>query len=67
MLKHMLYIFSPLACFIWPYFFRRMADTPMKPVVSVGAKSPISSMLDSDMSYSFSVSEERPRMEMLPL
>jgi hypothetical protein len=39
----------------------------MKPVVSVGAKSPISSMLDSDMSYSFSVSEERPRMETLPL
>lgn len=58
---------SPAAVFIWPYFFRRIADTVMKPVVSAGEKSPISSMLDSDMSYSFSVSDERPRTDTQPL
>ncbi len=39
----------------------------MKPVVSAGSKAPISSMEDSEASYSFSVSEERPRTYMLPL
>lgn len=65
--EHSFYIFSPAASFIWPYFFRRIADTVMNPVVSAGEKSPISSMLDSDMSYSFSVSEKRPRMDTQPL
>jgi len=39
----------------------------MKPPVSLGAKSPISSMEDSFMSYSFSVSELRPRTANIPL
>jgi hypothetical protein len=45
-----IYMRSPAAAFIWPYFLRRMAETVMKPVVSAGEKSPISSMEDSLMS-----------------
>ena len=52
---------SPFSPFISPNFLRRMACTAMKPVVSVGANvSPISSMLLSVMSYSFSDAELRP-------
>lgn len=45
-----IYIFSPVSAIFLPYFFSLIACTEMKPVVSSGLKSPISSMLDSDMS-----------------
>lgn len=46
---------------------RSFTCTPMKPPVSEGEKSPISSMDDSSMSYNFSVLLERPITENVPL
>ena len=46
---------------------RSLTCTPMKPPVSEGENSPISSMDDSSMSYNFFVLLERPITENVPL
>lgn len=57
------YILIPALFIESPHFLSLMLWTSMNPLVSVGwnVPSPISSILDSAMSYSFSVSELRPR------
>ena len=66
-LSNSIHSLSPLLAFISPYFFRRMACTLMKPVVSLGANEPISSMELSLMSYRCSVAELRPSTAKEPL